>query len=210
MGVTAVKTIPFLTPLGPKNPVANDTESQVPQPVPVKPEVKKRVAEKPEPDAIALKSRNVPKKPAPAPLPQNASKWQEKYEDNQLTSRAGRSASSPLYGMVPGAGGVGVGTSTPLGTRFGAYAALIQDKVARVWRTDEVDPRLKTAPPVIVLFELRRDGQVSNPRILQGSGNIALDNTALRAVTQAAPFPPLPAQYERDTATIEFWFQLQR
>lgn len=206
VGVTAVKSIPFLTPQGPKNPVANDTDSQVPEPVaPAKPAVKA-----PEPDAINLRSRNAPRKPSPAPRDQSQKKYQQPLEDNQLTSRAGQSASSPLYGMVPGAGGVGVGSGTPFGSRFGAYAALIQDKVARVWRTDEVDPRLRTAPPVIVIFDLSRDGRVSNPRLAQRSGNLALDNSALRAVTQAAPFPPLPPQYERDSATIEFWFQLQR
>ena len=33
--------------------------------------------------------------------------------------------------------------------------------------------------------------------------------SAQRAIAMSNPFPPLPAQYERDSATIEFVFRLQ-
>jgi outer membrane biosynthesis protein TonB len=45
---------------------------------------------------------------------------------------------------------------------------------------------------------------------MQGSGNRTLDYSAQRAITEAAPFPPLPQGYERDSAQIEFWFVLKR
>jgi protein TonB len=82
--------------------------------------------------------------------------------------------------------------------------------VAQKWRTDDVDPRVQTAPPVIVTFDILNSGQIRNVRILQASGNRVLDYSAQRAVYDAAPFPPLPQGFERDTAQIEFWFQLKR
>ena len=122
----------------------------------------------------------------------------------------GQSASSPLYAPAPGSGGVGVGEGTPFGTRFGAYAALIRDRVAQKWRTEQVDARIRSLPSAIVTFDIQRGGQVRNVRVVQSSGNVALDYSAQRAVMEAAPFEPLPAAYSGSSATIEFWFTLKR
>jgi len=73
-----------------------------------------------------------------------------------------------------------------------------------------VDPRISTAPPVIVIFDILRNGQVRNVTVLQSSGNRALDYSAQRAIFLASPFPPLPAGFEREEARIEIWFHLKR
>lgn len=205
VGVTAVRSIPIPGRTGPINRVAADTRSQVPEPV--KPEPKKAVRE--DPAAIALKSRQ---KSRPAERNKFASNRRDLQDQspNQLTSRGGAAATSPLYGLAPGSGGVGVGTGAPFGTRFGAYAALIRERVAQKWSTDSVDARIRTLPPAIVTFDILRNGQVRNIRVAQSSGNYALDMSAQRAITDAAPFEPLPAQYEGQVATIEFWFNLKR
>lgn len=206
VGITAVKQIPLLASQGPQNPIANDTESQVPAPPP-KPEPKPAVKE--DPNAIGLKSKS-------RKLPQAVTRYDDRrmpkreHAENQLSSRVGQAASSQMYGMTPGSGGVGVGTGAPFGTRFGAYAGIVRDRVAQKWRTDELDPRMNTAPPVIVVFEIARDGSVRNVRVAQSSNLMALDNSARRAILEAGPFPPLPAQYDGSSATIEFWFQLKR
>jgi protein TonB len=207
VGVTAVKSIPLPGRDAPINRVANDTQSQVPEPVTKA--AKQTVKE--DPDAIALKSKK-----SKAQLQREAERYKNprkelpKYSDNQVTSTAGRAAASPLFSMAPGSGGVGVGTGAPFGTRFGAYAALIQDRVAQKWRTDQVDARVRAAPPAIVLFEITRTGQVGRVKLMQSSGNTALDYSAQRAITEASPFPALPAAYDGNTAMIEFWFQLKR
>jgi protein TonB len=61
-----------------------------------------------------------------------------------------------------------------------------------------------------VTFDLLRNGSIRDVRILQSSGNRALDYSAQRAIYEASPFPQLPPQYERNEARIEFWFQLKR
>jgi periplasmic protein TonB len=206
VGVTAVKSIPMPLRSGPVNRLANDTQSQVP--AAVKPEPVK-AAPKPEPASISIKSKRAPEKKR-APQRAAAKPAQRETASNQVTSSTGAAASSPLYAMTPGTGGVGVGTGAPFGFQFGAYATLVRDRVAQRWRTDQVDPRLRTLPPAIVTFEIVRSGQVQNIRVVQSSGNRALDYSAERAVTEAAPFMPLPAQYRGSSAVIEFWFQLQR
>lgn len=209
VGVTAVKSIPIAGHEGPVNRVANDSKSQVPEPV-TKPEPKTRAAEREAEDAIPLKSRH-PKRSSAADTYRNPRTNPSPLSDNQLTSRVGQSASSQLFAPSPGSGGVGVGNGTPFGVRFGAYAALIQDRVASKWRTDQVDARIRSLPtPAIVTFDIQRNGQVRNVRVAQSSGNVALDYSAQRAVMEAAPFEPLPAAYSGSSATIEFWFTLKR
>ena len=103
-----------------------------------------------------------------------------------------------------------MGTSSAFGYRFGGYRDLIEQRVAQKWHTEDVDARIQTAPKAIVTFEIQSNGSIGNVRILQSSGNRALDYSAQRAIYEAAPFPPLPQGYERSSANIEIWFQLKR
>jgi protein TonB len=189
------------------NPLANDTESSVPQ-APPKPKPVERATE-PEPDAIPLKSRSPQKKPAPKAASRDQFRVPGSERANQLSSSSGQALTSPMIGMT-GSGGIGVGTGSPFGSRFGYYVDLLRQRVGEKWRTTDVDPRVQTAPPVVVTFTIHRNGSVSGVRIAQRSGNAVLDTSAQRAIYDAAPLPPLPAGFERDSATIEFWFQLRR
>ncbi len=208
VGVTAVKSIPIPGHEGPMNRVASDTESRVPEPV-TKPEKQSKAAEREDENAIPLKSRHKPKSSVSDSYRNPRTKQDPQFE-NQLTSRVGQSASSPLFAPSPGSGGVGVGDGTPFGSRFGAYAALIRDRVAQKWHTEQVDARIRTLPAAIVTFDIQRNGQVRNVRVVQSSGNVSVDYSAQRAVMEASPFEPLPAAYSGSSATIEFWFTLKR
>jgi protein TonB len=117
-----------------------------------------------------------------------------------------------MYGGRAGSlgGMVGVGPRGSFGQGFGWYRDLLEERVGQKWRTDDVDARLQSAPPVVVTFDILKNGQIRNVRVLQGSGNRTLDYSAQRAIYDAAPFPQLPQGYQRDSAQIEFWFQLKR
>jgi len=204
IGITPVSRLPIPARRGLENPVANPTESQVPQPP--KPEVARR--REPEPDAIALKGRT---KQASRESVASRQRYSPPGADrpNQLHSSGGAAASSPMFGGATGSG-VGVGAGSPFGARFGYYEQILRQRVSEKWRTAEIDPNLKTAPAAIVTFDILRNGTIRSVRVAQSSGNVALDYSAQRAIMEAAPFPPLPAGFERDSATIEFWFQLKR
>jgi protein TonB len=73
-----------------------------------------------------------------------------------------------------------------------------------------VDASIRTAPQVIVSFEIHRDGSISTPRVVQSSGIATLDFSARRAILDAGPFPPLPQAFERSSATFEIVFELKR
>ncbi len=208
VGINVVSKIPLPSRAGVINPVANDTDSRVPQPPAEKPAKPQRRAVEDDPDAIALKGRRASRRMSDIVASRQKFR-REETGSNQLYSSTGQGLVSPLVGMT-GSGGVGVGTGSPFGNRYGYYVDLLRQRVAQKWRTSDLDPRLKTAPPVIVTFSILRDGSVRDVRVVQRSGNSTLDYSAQRAIMEASPLPPLPAGFERNEANIEFWFQLQR
>jgi protein TonB len=210
VAVTAVHSIPLPSRSSVPNPVANPTESQVPTPPPKAKPIPKVKA--PEPKAIPIKSKVAPKKPQPIDT-SVPNKFRELQPDlpNQVYSNRGQALSSPMVQM-PGAGGVGIGSDSPLGAQFGAYAKLIIDRVGQHWQTTTLNARIQTAPTVIVTFTINRDGSVpeNSIKIGQSSGILPVDLSAKRAVMDAAPFPQLPAAYPRNDAQIELRFELRR
>jgi protein TonB len=204
--VNPVSRIPLVARSGEVNPVANDTESQSQQAPPQPKKMEKATV--PEPDAIAIKGRDV-KKTAPSTASNERYRPYTEPKPNQVYTSTGGALVSPMMG-TPGSGGVGVGKGTPLGDRFGWYAALLQQRIAQNWRTQDVDARIRTAPPVIVNFTILRDGTIKDIQVKTGSGNIPLDRSAERALYSVGKFEPLPPEYPRDQAVIEFWFELNR
>jgi protein TonB len=211
VAVNTVTQIPLPGHTGPENPVANPTESQVPTPPPTaKPEPKTTPKTKVDSDGIPLKSRNKPRKAQEEAAAPNKWRAQQKDLPNQLYSTGGQSMSSPMFGK-PGSGGLSMGTSTPFGEQLGWYANQLQDRVAQRWSTDDISPRIRTAPQVVITFTIRRDGSLAGlPQIKQSSGMVALDRSAQRAIVEANPFPPIPAAFTRNQADIELTFELRR
>lgn len=204
--VTPVDRIPLPTPNARPNPKADDSESQVER---AAKDVRDRDrTEREEPDAIALNSKNVKR-----PNQKAASRYQyrssEELRKNQLRTSVGQQMSNPMFGTV-GAGGVGVGTGTPFGTRFGAYAELLRRRISEKWRTNDVGAVGRNARPAVIGFDIMRDGTVRNVVVVQSSGVQTLDFSARRAVLEASPLPELPREFERNSANVEFTFQLQR
>jgi outer membrane biosynthesis protein TonB len=204
VGVEAVKSLP-LAHQGPTNPVANDSKSDIPQ-APAKQEAVKE-KEIP-PDAVRIKGRTPKKAKETTTKPRFRSF--DDLQPNQLTSTQPQAVSNQAFTATPGAGRVGTGANTTLGTRFPAYAAQIQRIIAQKWRTSDVDANVKTAPPVVATFEILRDGSVRAVALLDKSGISTLDFSVQRAILDSNPFPPLPPGFDKDSAKVELWFELKR
>ncbi len=203
-GVTAVKTIPLPPRGGEVNRIANDTESTVP--AAPKPEPKRAPVEPP-PDAIPLKGRAKAQQAA-RPFVPRAYSYKKEYNPNQLYSRSGAALNSEQFGAITGSGGVGIGPGNAFGTRFGWYRAALEQAIAAKWHPEDVGGG-RTGQPVILVFDIVKPNQARGVRIMQSSGNRQADYAAQRAVMEAS-LPPLPPQYERDSAEIEIWFQVKR
>jgi len=215
VGIEAVDKIP-IPHSGPVNPVANDTQSQVPQ-QPAPPVAREREEKKSSPNAVPLKMPEPKKKTAPTPSTPQRFRPFDELEKNQIYSKSPPQVSSPMYSPAAGSGQIGTGIHTTLGDRFAAYSDSIRRIVAQNWRTGDVDPQLHSAPAVIATFNLLRDGSVANLQLLQSSGIPSLDASVQRAIRDsshgsgsALTFPPLPDAYGKDSATVEFQFELKR
>ncbi len=190
-------------------PVANDTRSQIEErvedtkPAPI------------DPDAIGLgkkKKEDKKKKKESTALSDyldTLKKRREEMDKSNIGSSTGARASSAIFQQQPGAGGVGT-PSGLLGDGFGAYEMYLRTCIARNWKTTDVEMSLRTAPDVIVQFQIQRDGAGRASRVVQSSGNPRLDNSGLRAVEGCNPFNPLPVGFPKSTANIEIVFRLQR
>jgi TonB family protein len=90
---------------------------------------------------------------------------------------------------------------------FTYYLRLIQSKIGERW----TPPRAAAAggERVVVLFEIQRDGQIREPTVERTSGNALYDQSALRAVTEASPFPPLPPEFKASSLRVHFGFEFQ-
>ena len=202
--VQVVKSINIAQRQGRVNPVADDTESEIER-APEEKEKKKPIEKKLfDDDGIVLDDKPSKRKERTPATMANANP-----DPNRVSSSVGQATVSPIFKQI-GGGGIGIGPNAPLGLRFGWYAELLRQRISEHWRQDEISPSLKTSNPAIVKFEILRDGSIRNARIVQPSGIPALDYSAQRAIQEAAPFPELPRQFERDSATIEFWFELKR
>ena len=70
------------------------------------------------------------------------------------------------------------------------YGAMIQERVKEFWVIPDIlsEKDLKA----VIIIEIDTKGQLVGTRFEQSSGNLSFDQSAMRAVSKAAPFPPPP------------------
>jgi len=90
---------------------------------------------------------------------------------------------------------------------FTYYLRQLQSKISQSW----APPRAATAggERAIVVFEIGRDGLIKEPALEKSSGNAIYDQSAIRAVMEASPFPPLPPEFRRPSLRIRFGFEFR-
>jgi periplasmic protein TonB len=213
VAVNVVSRIPLPSDNGPANPVANDTASRVPEPQAQTKTLPKTAAKAPlkDLDAIPLTTRDPLRQRKSASAP---NKFRESQKDlpNQLYSQSGQRMVAPDLIAMPGGGDISFGNGSPFGTQFGEYAGIVKNKVAQHWSTAGINPQIRSANPAVATFTIRRDGTVpeSSVKVRQKSGIPEMDMSAQRAILEASPFPPLPAQFSGSSVDVEFWFTLRR
>jgi TonB family protein len=90
---------------------------------------------------------------------------------------------------------------------FTYYLRQIQSKISERWSP----PRAAAAggERAVIMFEIGRDGQIKEPKLERESGNTLYDQSALRAVVDASPFPPLPSEFRAPSLRIHFGFEFR-
>jgi protein TonB len=134
-------------------------------------------------------------------------------QTNEIPYGQGGPATGP-YGMITsetGSGGISVtGAGGDFVSRYSWYVNAIRNRISSNWLKATVDPGITTAPRVFVTFQILRDGRVVNPQLTNASGISSLDRSAVRAVYDSSPMPPLPGDYPASSVSVEFWFDFRR
>ena len=137
----------------------------------------------------------------------------EPEESNQIPYGEGGPVSGP-YAMFNAGGAKGgfgfTGGGGDFGSRFSWYVQTVQRKVSENWLKYEVDPSIREANRVYVMFDIARDGHPSHVEVEQSSGVPSLDRSAVYAVQRIDTFGPLPQEYPGGKVSVEFWFDYKR
>lgn len=155
----------------PATPAARTREEARPAPT-------RAPAERPSPTAPAS-PKAPPQEASPAPAPPSV-----RSEPTSVAESQGSPSGSP-GGTVFGAAVAGL--DNPSFT-YGYYLDQMLAQIQRQW----VRPPLGSGIEALVSFRIQRDGRVTDLRIERSSGYSSFDLAGLRAVSAAAPLPPLP------------------
>jgi len=176
---------------------------------------------------IATRARTSPTPPvpkAPAASPRAAaaelepatgkklrpSEPKEKKENKE--KKEGKAEASSAPAPPPEASGPGPDSSAPGvqslalgGLELGWYGSAVTAALASRWLRPVLEGTTEELVAVVA-FDIRRDGTVANVRVVQSSGVPSLDRSALRAVLDASPLPPVPPAWSEPFLPAEFRF----
>lgn len=94
--------------------------------------------------------------------------------------------------------------------RYVSYARVIKERIAHHWRYPRQAKENLIEGKLVLMFALNRGGTMVEARIMATSGFEILDKEAVRAITEAAPFPPFPAHVRvaRLNVVVNFDYRL--
>ncbi|MEW6557437.1 MAG: TonB family protein [Elusimicrobiota bacterium] len=104
-------------------------------------------------------------------------------------------------------GGVGGGLGVDVGNfPYIGYVNILRNKVAQNW-----NPAPYTSAgvkKVLVYFRILKNGKIENLTIKESAGVSYIDRSAIRAITNSSPFPPLPVGFPDSSLGVYFMFEL--
>jgi TonB family protein len=192
-------------------PPAPEPEPEKPEPAPEQP------APEPEPeDEVPVLPREDEKKPEKKPEQPKPADAGRETPDTKPSAKTGGEDRGPAG--APGASG-GMGTEAgrrgaPTGSPTGGSAFGVEgldpdftygyyiDRLLSLIDSNWVRPSMGGDVRAVLFFRIERDGSMTGLRVLESSGYNSFDLAALRAVQNAAPFPPLPRAYRHDSLGV--------
>lgn len=183
---------PESTPQAPEPPVPESAPPLQPEP----------------PPKIAKPPREEPKKGLPEPDARRKKVKEERpptRSDRDTARTQGETRSATGATQTPGLEFAPPGPGIPGGADTGDwYLAGVQRKIWMIWMQQI---KGEFSQPVSVAFTILADGSVTDVQVVRGSGVVLLDLAAQRSIMSAAPFRPLPKDYETDRVTIQANFK---
>jgi protein TonB len=159
------------------------------------------IPDKPKPEKKPPPKEQKPEPAAPAP-PRPAPPVDTPPPENPAPGEATAGPSGP-----PAEPGSSITAMQGGDSALAWYRSSVTGALYTHWRKPIVEGRSE-AYEVRVVFEILRDGSVRGLEIDRSSGIPSLDRSALRAVSDASPLPPLPRSWREPVLSAGFVFRL--
>jgi periplasmic protein TonB len=85
-----------------------------------------------------------------------------------------------------------------------AYQKKTFDRVAKAWKTPAASQIPEVGKKTVVQAVIAKDGKLVSAVVSLSSGKKGWDTAALKAVTSASPFDPLPAGFQPRSVEVHF------
>lgn len=180
--------------------MAEPVSQKAPAPAPTappKPEPKEEPKEEPKPDVLVQPVEKAKPKPKSAKDENSVPRSQITKSDAAATGDSiATGASSEASGGISFDGG-----DFP----YDAFIARMRNKIAAAWQVPAGSEGVERF--AVIYFRVHRDGNITHVSVEQASGVFLFDQSCQRAVIQAAPFPPLPRDYDNEYVGVHFSFK---
>jgi protein TonB len=161
----------------------------------------------PEPEAIPIEPKPAPSEPKPKPKPvrkpvveqpkpaqAEAPKPADGVYESRVQSGQGAAAGGSLLGLKSGVSG----------GRPASYPDRITNKIFYMWHNPV---KLPDSVSCSVVFRVGADGHATQIALENSSGMPAYDNSTVRAIYEAAPYPPFPRSMKEDYIVMRIIFE---
>jgi protein TonB len=171
-----------------------------PRPKRTEAEKKPETAPKPEPKILEPEKEEVPEKPAKPAEPEKP-KPEPEREGPESEPAPEEPKPEPV---TPEEGGNDALVDLKVEGRPFPFPGYLERLVQKLYRSFR--PTTREQLHALVYFEVERTGKVSGIDLEEPSGNFLFDQSAVRAVSDASPMPPLPDGYTGDYLGVHFDF----
>ena len=92
------------------------------------------------------------------------------------------------------------------GFRHRGYMKMLKERIESIWKYPKEAARRGISGDHYMEFSIKKDGSLDEIEILRTSGYRDLDEAAMKAIKNAAPFWPLPDDWDKETLEIKGHF----
>jgi len=90
------------------------------------------------------------------------------------------------------------------------YLKILKNKIYENWKPPLSIDTPEQTENAIIFFKILKSGDIVDPKIEKSSGFRFFDQSALRAVIQASPLPPLPQEFQEEFLGVHMGFKQPR
>jgi len=196
--------IASLPPSAPEEVVKPQEEPEKPQPKPKIERTEKNQKKQQTPDKPRVAEK--PRAPGPSPKNQPAPKELDLRPTPGETAKALGWAGGPQDFFPDGNPDETVVDINTRDDRYFSYLMHLKDKIQAVWVYPAAASRQGIGGGLVAEFSIDRTGKLLEVRLLDSSGHAILDESAIRAIKNAAPYHPFPERWSMKRLRVRAQF----